>query len=99
MDRLTEWHDGRPYLKTNTDEMKQRSLRRLAEYEDAEDKGLLHIAPIPNGTTIYVWQQDADDWWFVYDEAYLFGVTEYHYGEFGKDFFISEEECRKHPHK
>ena len=69
--------------------------KKLGEYEDAEEKGLLHIAPIPNGTTIYVWQTDKDDRYFVHHELYLYGYTEYLYGEFGKDFFISEEDCRE----
>lgn len=61
-------------------------IEKLAEYENLEEQGLLHIAPIPNGTIIYVWQTDEDDCWFIHNEAYLYGFTEYYHGEFGKKF-------------
>lgn len=70
------------------------AAKKLGQYEDAEEQGLLHVAPIPNGTIIYVWQEDEDNRWFVHNESYLYGYTEYLYGEFGKDFFISEEDCK-----
>lgn len=69
---------------------------KLHEYEDAFDNRLLHLAPLPNGTTIYTWQQNDEDEWFVHSESYLYGVTEYFYGEVGKEVFISETECRNH---
>ena len=79
-------------LKNTTDRLKANN--KLGKYEDLEEQGLLHIAPIPNGTTIYVWQTDEDDRWFVHNESYLYGFTEYQYGKLGKDFFTSEEDCR-----
>ena len=72
----------------------QKIINKLALYEDAEEQGLLHVAPIANGTTIYVWQTDEDDCYFIHNEAYVYGYTEYMYGKFGKDFFTSEEDCR-----
>lgn len=71
------------------------AINKLADYENAEEQGLLHKAEIPNGTTIYVLQTDEDDEWFIHSESYLYGVTEYFYGNFGKDFWTSKEEAEQ----
>lgn len=68
----------------------------LIEYRQLEEKGLLHKAPLPNGTPIYLWQTNDVDEWFVYQDSYLYGVSEYYNGKLGEDFFLSEEECRNH---
>ena len=81
--RLSDYGNGSP-----TD--------RLAEYEEAEEQGLLHIAPLPNGTPIYLWQENDNEEWFIYKDSYLYGVSEYYHGKLGEGFFISEEECRNH---
>lgn len=72
------------------------AIDKLKILESNWEMGLLHIAEIPNGTPIFVWQQNEDEEWFVHTEAYLYGVTEYFYGELGKDVFTSKEECEKH---
>lgn len=68
----------------------------LREYQQLAEQGLLHKAPLPNGTPIYLWQTNDVDEWFVYEDSYLYGVSEYYHGKLGEDFFISEEECRNH---
>lgn len=50
----------------------------------------------PEDNEFPLWQTDEDDCWFIHNEAYLYGFTEYYHGEFGKNFFDSEEECKKH---
>lgn len=71
-------------------------LEELQEYKQLEEQGLLHKAPIPNGTTIYVWQMNVDDEWFIHSESYLYGVTEYFYGKLGEDFWTTKEEAEWH---
>lgn len=70
-------------------------LEERKAYEDAKEQGLLHKAEIPNGTTIYVWQTDENDEWFIHSESYFYGLTEYFYGSFGKDFWTSKEEAEQ----
>lgn len=76
-----------------------KAKQKLWDYENAKEQGLLHMAPIPNGTTIYVWQSGENDSWFIHNESYVYGFTEYQYGEFGKNFFVSEEECKLSPQR
>ena len=56
MERLTEWKDDNKLLaktKFNGDFGSANVLGRLAEYEDAEEQGLLLRLPVPIGTTVY----------------------------------------------
>lgn len=56
MKRLTEWKDDRKLLaktKFSGDFGSANVLSRLAEYEDAEEQGLLLRLPVPIGTTVY----------------------------------------------
>ena len=69
-------------------------LHKLADYEDAEEQGLLHIAPLKNGTPI--WYLDVmpfEEKVRVKKTSYLYGETEYSIGELGKDFWTSREEA------
>ena len=62
----------------------------------AESEGRLYIAPCPNGTPIFcitskemigLWGKDVNK---VFHSTYKHGSTEYHWGEFGKRWFLSE---------
>ena len=92
--------------KYSDEEEKQEILlniaKKLAAYENLEERGLLHKAPIPNGTIIYAIMEDsiddfADDVYgdVILTDAYIYGHTESMYGEFGKDWFLSEKEAEE----
>ena len=66
---------------------------KLKEYEDLEEQGLLHKAPLKNGTPIWYFTYGFDEGTYLINTSYLFGVTEYEVGELGKDFWLSEEEA------
>ena len=56
MERLTEWKDDRKLLaktKFSGDYGSANILGRLAEYEEAEEQGLIVQLPVPIGTTVY----------------------------------------------
>lgn len=71
---------------------------KLADYEDLEEQGFLHIAPLKDGTPIFIVEED-----WVFDEteryitktSYLHGVTEYEIGELNKDYWLTYEEAEK----
>lgn len=73
----------------------QELTNKLAEYEDAEEQGLLHKAPLKNGTLIWYFQYGFDEGPYLTSGTYLYGVTEYEIGEFKKDFWLSEEEAEQ----
>jgi hypothetical protein len=70
-------------------------FKKLTDYEDLEEQGLLHIAPLKDGTPIYAIVEDCVDFGekerYIVRSSYLHGVTEYEFGELNKDFFISEQ--------
>ena len=70
-------------------------IYRLSDYEDLEEQGLLHIAPLKDGTPIYAIVEDCIDFGekerYIVRSSYLHGVTEYEFGELNKDFFTSEQ--------
>ena len=92
MERLTERNkNGKAITKTLDF---QPLIDKLADYEDAEEQGLLHIAPLKNGTPI--WYLDVmpfEEKAKVKKTSYLYGETEYSIGELGKDFWTSREEA------
>ncbi len=70
-------------------------VERLAYYEDLEEQGLLHKAPVPNGTPIYFvslldWLEEDG----VHSVEYIHGATENLYGEINKDWYLTEEEAK-----
>ena len=70
-------------------------IKKLAKYEDLEEQGLLHIAPLKDGIPIYAIVEDCVDFGekerYIVRSSYLHGVTEYEFGELNKDFFTSEQ--------
>lgn len=70
-------------------------VRTLAYYEDLEESGLLHVAPVKDGTKIfYIDDRDFMDFEkMVFDDTYLNGFTEYCHGEFNKDWFLTRDEA------
>ena len=90
MERLTE--NG--FLKENID--MYTVLRKLCEYEDLEEQGLLHKASLKNGTPIWRYRYGCDEGIYITSDSYLFGVTEYEIGELGKDFWLSESEAEEY---
>ena len=76
--------------------MLPKALIKLREYEDLEEQGLLHKAPVPNGTFIYVvrynnWCEEN----FIDAIEYIHGLTENLLGEMNKDWFLTEEEAEQ----
>lgn len=77
------------------------SWQKLADIEDAEENGTLHIAPCKDGTDI--WRIVADEALEeflalngpIYRDTYLHGYTEFMCGELGKGWFLSEPEAQK----
>ena len=76
-------------------EINQKMIDKLGAYEDAEEQGLLHKAPLKNGTLIWYFQYGFDEGPYLTSGTYLYGVTEYEIGEFKKDFWLSEEEAEQ----
>ena len=74
------------------------TIEKLAKYEDLEEQGLLHIAPLKDGTPIFVIEED---WVFdgleryITKTSYLHGVTEYEIGELNKDYWLTHEAAEK----
>ena len=68
---------------------------KLATYEDLEEQGLLHKAQLKDGTPIWYVLNIFDEGMYVTNTIYIFGVTEYEIGEFGKKFWLSEAEAEK----
>ena len=66
---------------------------KLKAYEDAEEQGLLHKAPLKNGTPICYLQYSDPEGEYLAHDTYLFGVTEYMHGELGEDVWLTEEEA------
>ena len=78
-------------------------FQKLAHYEDLEEQGLLHIAPVKDGTEIFVHFRDfvdidSDDIGVednILETTYMYGLTEFEHGELNKDWFLTKEEAEK----
>lgn len=71
---------------------------RLQEICEAEKDGRLHLAPVQDGTVIWVINDDPDmfpEINVVFAGSYLYGYTEVIHGEMGKDWFLTENEALK----
>lgn len=71
---------------------------KLAEYEDAEEQGLLLRLPCPVGTTVYCIEDECEDIYiegsdyrFVGEERFDFWMLE----QFGKTVFLTQEEAEQ----
>ncbi|MDF2537429.1 MAG: hypothetical protein K0S76_450 [Herbinix sp.] len=69
--------------------------KELDYYRQAEEQGLIHKAPVPNGTIIYhITDKDFMDFEKVIrSESYIHGYTEYSIGDINKDWFLTREEA------
>ena len=70
-------------------------LKLLNEYKDGEEQGLLHKAPLKNGTPIWYLLEGFDEGAYLTQSTYLYNVTEYEIGELGKKFWLSEKEAEQ----
>lgn len=74
----------------------------VTELLAAEKQGLLHKAPVPDGTTIYVIQDDEiaelfdEEYNQIRELSYYHGHTEFAFGEAGDGFFLTREEAEIH---
>ena len=73
------------------------AMDRLGCYEDAEEQGLLHIAPYNDGTEIfYIADRDFMDFEkMIFATSYLHGLTEYAHGELGIGWFLTRAEAEQ----
>ncbi len=84
------------HMDTTSEDTLTEILDKLADYEDAEEQGLLHRAPIPDGTSIFTLNDDDPDF-FGYDleqileTSYLYSHTEFVYGEINQGWFLTRE--------
>ena len=84
-------------------------IERLAEYEDAEEQGLLVRLPVKVGDTVYVLYKNIVTEKQVYDVQYRGGITyqngqrwyvnigglAYYETDFGKTVFLTQEEAEQ----
>ena len=73
------------YLRGREDERKR--------IEDLEEQGLLHKAPLKDGTPIYFFRYNFEDGEYLEEETYIYGLTENLIGELGKDYWLSMEDA------
>lgn len=73
--------------------MLTKALIKLREYEDLEEQGLLHKAPLKNGTPICFFRYNFEDGEYLEETEYVYGLTENWIGELGKDYWLSVEDA------
>ena len=91
-----------------TDEDIRKVLRRLAEYEDAEEQGLVAVLPVPIGTTVYEFEPlnkivkgctaRTVAKYNVYDDSIWFNFADGYMKDikdFGKTVFLTREEAEQ----
>lgn len=83
-----------------TDELRNIDIKlgELIDYKNLEEQGRLHIAPIPEGTEIYVPFSGLDETELeddIFKTTYMYGLTEFENGEMNKDWFLTKEEAEK----
>lgn len=102
MERLTYWNEvTKRYEVNDNGTIHAGSITdKLASYEDAEEQGLLHKAPVPNGTPIFILNDEDDE--FIGDTfepiletSYLHGYTEFAYGELDNGWYLTREDAEK----
>lgn len=77
-------------------EMYDKLQNELKEYKDLEEQGRLHIAPVADGTDIYVsFYNDFEDTREILETKYLHGLSEFEFGEINKNWFLTREEAEK----
>lgn len=113
MERLTEWKDDKKLLaktKFSGDFGSANVLSRLAEYEDAEEQGLLLRLPLKIGDTVYSVTRDFISKYTicsieVYNEGFFFcwkceegiyiNVRGFTNYQIGKDVFLTQAEAEQ----
>lgn len=94
MERLTEYHCGVAVIK---DKNKLNvAMKKLAYYENLEQKGLILELPCKVGDTVYLIYEDAEDVYlpstrYYYIEECKFIVEMYN--DIGKFVFLTKEEA------
>lgn len=76
----------------------------ITELLTAEKQGLLHKAPVPDGTQVFIVHDEElaelldEDYEQIKitNITYVYGLTEYSYGELGKGFFITREDAESY---
>lgn len=79
-------------------EMYDKLQNELKGFKDLEKQGLLHIAPVKDGTDIFapfIDPLDDEGTKEVIETTYLHGVTEFEWGEINKNWFLTREEAEK----
>ncbi len=79
-------------------------MLELLRYRQAEHQGLLHKAPVPDGTQVFIVHDEElaelldEDYEQIKitNITYVYGLTEYSYGELGKGFFITREDAENY---
>ena len=77
-------------------EINKKMIDKLAEYEDAEEKGLLLRLPCPIGTTVFVVVEEYEEMYepdSTYFEIYSESFHPYMLDDIGKYVFLTEEEA------
>ena len=108
MERLTiKAPSGLIHLGDNEADTINRAIKKLSDYEDLEEQGLLLRLPFPLGTKQLYWA-DVDDWdVYVLDATdfclqkmdisgrilYTIDNYDFHEDDFGKILFLKQEEA------
>jgi len=102
MERLTaKFKDGGafilPSVVSKLSPMKSEIIEKLADYEDAEEQGLLLRLPCKVGDTVYVFRRIDD---ILTVEKHTFKtltnlVAMMENGDFGREVFLTREEAEK----
>ena len=116
MERLTNRGTNGEIWITDNDETRQygrkeTAFKKLANYEDKQEQGLLIELPCKVGTTVYI----ANPWWHCIDVANICGISECDdvdcfcfkvyvdpdtytniaISDFGKEWFLTEAEAEE----
>ena len=107
MERLTEWKDDKKLLaktKFSGDFGSANVLSKLAEYEEAEEQGLMVRLPVPIGTTVYEFEPlnkiikgctaRTIIKYTIYDDSIWFNFADGYMKDikdFGKTIFLTRE--------
>ena len=70
--------------------------RKLKDYEDAEEQGLLLRLPCKVGDTVYETYRDGEycsSWWDIRQRKFTLAFYEKHLNDFHKTVFLTQEEA------
>ena len=92
MERLTEHLNGGGILKNKTLEGQCIAIGKLAEYEDAEEQGLLLRLPCKVGDTVYSVVEDGLQ---IFELKFSLDFYVRRMSDFGKTVFLTKEEAEQ----